>query len=214
MTMRLSEAGDDMIGIDISEEMLGMALDKLYGDGDEPQRSILYLRQDMKEMELYGTVRAFVSVCDSMNYITEKEDLTEIFRKVNNYLDPGGVFIFDMKSDFFYKSEYADNEFRTVDDESQSLLVWKNHYDAEKKLNTYELMIEEPDYQNPGKTIVTKEKHVQRAYGQSEILNCAKTAGLEFVKCLDAESMGSAGPETRRFYYIFREMRQAGKLYI
>ena len=55
---------------------------------------ILYLLQDMREFELYGTVRAVVSICDSMNYILDPDDLVQVFRLVNNYLDPGGVFIF------------------------------------------------------------------------------------------------------------------------
>ena len=58
---------------------------------------ILYLLQDMREFELYGTVRAVVCVCDSLNYIAEPGDLLQVFRLVNNYLDPGGVFIFDLK---------------------------------------------------------------------------------------------------------------------
>ena len=91
LTEILSARGYDMIGVDNSEEMLEIALDKKTESGQD----ILYLLQDMREFELYGTVRAVISICDSMNYITEETDLLEVFRLVNNYLDPGGVFIFD-----------------------------------------------------------------------------------------------------------------------
>ena len=57
----------------------------------ESGHDILYLLQDMREFELYGTVRAVISACDSVNYITDDEDLTEVFRLVNNYLDPEGA---------------------------------------------------------------------------------------------------------------------------
>ena len=94
MTQLLSAAGYDMIGVDNSEDMLEIAMEKKTGSG----LNILYLLQDMREFELYGTVRAVVSVCDSINYITEEEDLLQVFRLVNNYLDPGGIFIFDMNT--------------------------------------------------------------------------------------------------------------------
>ena len=99
MTEILAGYGYDMIGVDNSEDMLELAMDKKIASGHD----ILYLLQDMREFELYGTVRAAVSVCDSVNYITEPEELTEVFRLVNNYLDPGGVFIFDFNTDYKYR---------------------------------------------------------------------------------------------------------------
>ena len=76
MTTRLAENGFDMIGIDISEEMLAKAIEKT----QEKNLDILYLNQDMREFELYGTVDAIVAVCDSINYVTETEDLLEVFK--------------------------------------------------------------------------------------------------------------------------------------
>ena len=88
MTERLAEAGYDMIGVDNSADMLEIALDKREKSGQD----ILYLLQDMREFELYGTVRAIISACDCVNYVTEDEDLLQVFRLVNNYLDPEGLF--------------------------------------------------------------------------------------------------------------------------
>ena len=82
MTELLAKAGYDMIGADNAEEMLEIAMEKR----DKSGHDILYLLQDMREFELYGTVRAVISVCDSVNYITEPEELQEVFRLVNNYL--------------------------------------------------------------------------------------------------------------------------------
>jgi len=98
MTRLLAGDGYDMIGIDNSEEMLQIA-----GEAGTGKEGILYLLQDMREFELYGTVRAVVSICDSMNYILEEEELLTVLRLVNNYLDPGGVFIFDMNTEYKYK---------------------------------------------------------------------------------------------------------------
>ena len=91
MTEELAGRGYDMIGVDNSEDMLEIAMEKRQESGHD----ILYLLQDMQEFELYGTVRAVVSVCDSVNYVTEKEELEQVFRLVNNYLDPGGIFVFE-----------------------------------------------------------------------------------------------------------------------
>ena len=89
VTEMLADAGYDMIGIDNSEEMLAEAMEKRAESGHD----ILYLLQDMQDFELYGTVRAVISVCDSMNYLTDEEDLEYVFALVNNYLDPQGIFI-------------------------------------------------------------------------------------------------------------------------
>ena len=107
MTRLLAQAGFDMIGIDNSEEMLQMAKDRDFFTGEPRQEKddfdSLYLLQDMREFELYGTVRAVVSVCDSMNYILEEEELLQVFQLVNTYLDPGGIFIFDMNTIYKYR---------------------------------------------------------------------------------------------------------------
>ena len=94
LTELLAVAGYDMIGVDNSEDMLQIAMDKRAESG----KDILYLLQDMREFELYGTVKAVLSICDCINYILEYKDLVEVFRLVNNYLDPGGVFIFDLNT--------------------------------------------------------------------------------------------------------------------
>ena len=95
MTEILAREGYDMTGIDISPDMLQIAIEKRMESGAD----ILYLNQDMREFELYGTVRAIVSICDSMNYLLEKEDLVKTLRLVNNYLDPEGIFIFDLNTE-------------------------------------------------------------------------------------------------------------------
>ena len=94
LTEKLAEAGYDMIGVDNSQEMLEIAMEKREKSG----KNILYLLQDMREFELYGTVGAVVSICDSLNYILEEEELLQVFSLVNNDLFPEGVFIFDFNT--------------------------------------------------------------------------------------------------------------------
>ena len=96
LTGLMARSGYDMIGIDNSGEMLQIAMNKRNASGLD----ILYLLQDMRGFELYGTVKAVISICDSMNYIMEYQELVEVFRLVNNYLDPKGVFIFDLNTEY------------------------------------------------------------------------------------------------------------------
>ena len=117
MTEILAEAGYDMIGVDNSEEMLSVAREYTMENTE-----ILYLLQDMREFELYGTIRAVVSVCDSMNYIMSEEDLRQVFSLVNNYLDPGGIFIFDMNTRYKYEELLGDNSFCETREDSSCLL--------------------------------------------------------------------------------------------
>ena len=120
MTRYLDAHHYDMTGIDISEEMLSIAREKSSPD-------ILYLLQDMREFELYGTMRAVVSICDSMNYILEEDELCQVFSLVNNYLDPGGIFIFDLNT--VYKYQEILGEQTIAEDREDCSFIWDNFYD-------------------------------------------------------------------------------------
>ena len=163
MTEELAGRGYDMIGVDNSEDMLEIAMEKRQESGHD----ILYLLQDMQEFELYGTVRAVVSVCDSVNYVTEKEELEQVFRLVNNYLDPGGIFVFDFNTEYKYREVLGD---RTIaENREDSSFIWDNYYYEEEHMNEYELtlFIQEADQ----KELYHKyqETHFQRAYTLEEI---------------------------------------------
>ena len=147
----LGKAGFDMIGVDNSVEMLQIAREKTSQD-------FLYLLQDMREFELYGTVKAVISVCDSVNYITKKEELRKVFQLVNNYLDPEGVFIFDFNTEYKYRELIGETVI--AEDREDVSFIWFNEYDEESHLNDIDLKVfvqEEGDiYQK------FQEEHIQR----------------------------------------------------
>lgn len=196
MTELLAESGYDMIGVDNSEEMLGEAMEKRAESGHE----ILYLEQDMREFELYGTVRAVVSVCDSMNYITEEEDLLQVFRLVNNYLDPGGVFIFDLNT--IYKYEQL-GESVIAENREASSFIWENWYDEEEQINEYDLtlFIENKE----GLYEKYEETHYQRAYELDTICDLLKQAGLKLEAVYDAFTFEAPKADSERVYFVARE---------
>ncbi|MGN0423429.1 MAG: class I SAM-dependent DNA methyltransferase [Lachnospiraceae bacterium] len=180
MTELLASKGYDMIGVDNSEDMLELAMEKRIESGHD----ILYLLQNMQEFELYGTVRAVVSVCDSVNYVTDEEELTEVFRLVNNYLDPQGVFIFDFNTEYKYQEILGEQVI--AEEREECSFIWDNYYDEEQKINEYELTLFVQSQEDPGLYRKYQEVHYQRAYTLERIRNLIEKAGLRYVTAYDA----------------------------
>lgn len=198
MTEILAEDGYDMIGIDNSEDMLEIAMEKKVESGHD----ILYLLQDMREFELYGTVNAVVSICDSVNYITEEEELVEVFRLVNNYLDPKGIFIFDFNTEYKYREILGDCT--VAENREECSFIWDNYYYEEEKINEYELslFIQEEDSELYRKY---EETHFQKAYTYETMRRLIEESGLEFVTAYDAFTHVKPTEKSERIYMIARE---------
>jgi SAM-dependent methyltransferase len=197
LTEILAKKGYDMIGIDNAEEMLDIAMEKKF----DSELDILYLLQDMREFELYGTVRAIISICDSMNYILEEDDLLQVFKLVNNYLDPSGVFIFDLNT--IYKYEQMIGERVIAENRDDCSFIWDNYYDKEKYINEYDLALfikEEDDLYRK-----FEETHYQKAYDLKIIQNLIEKAGMEFVGAYDAFTKNPPKEDSERIYVIARE---------
>ena len=201
MTELLAERGYDMIGIDNSVDMLEIAMEKRVRSG----RDILYLLQDMREFELYGTVKAVVSVCDSINYVTDPDDLFSVFSLVNNYLDPGGVFIFDLNTSYKYRELLGDSVI--AENRPQSSFIWENWYDEEEKINEYDLTLFIRE--DSGLYEKYEETHYQRAYETEEICSLLEEAGMKVEAVYDAFSMDPPKPDSERVYIVARECRKA-----
>lgn len=197
ITGRLAKEGREMIGIDLSAEMLSIAKQK----AEKAGLDILYLCQDMCEFELYGTVDVFLSLCDSLNYITEKEDLTEVFRLVNNYLEPKGYFIFDLNTEHKFKNVLGENTFGQTDEDAA--YIWQNCYDEEEKINEYYVNFFVAD-QN-GKYNRIEECHYERAYSIEEIKDMIEESKMKFIAAYDAFTLDAPRQESERIYIIAQE---------
>lgn len=202
LTRLLAQAGYDMIGLDSSPDMLSIARERQAEGGTE----ILYLQQDMREFELYGTVAAVVSLCDSMNYITEYKELVQVFRLVNNYLDPGGYFIFDLNTPYKYRELLADNTF--AENREDCSFIWENTYDDETELNEYALTLfvrgEDGRYER------FEEFHYQKAYAIETVEKAAAEAGMEFIAVYDAFTREEPSDTGERVYVILKERGKSG----
>lgn len=201
LTELLADRGYDMIGIDGSQEMLNIALEKRERSGKE----ILYLCQDMRELELYGTVGAVISVCDSLNYLLEEEEMLQVFRLVNNYLYPGGIFLFDFNTVYKYETVIGDSVI--AENRENCSFIWENYYDAEGQINEYDLTIFTRVEDGGGEDMFRRfaETHYQRGYTLEQMRGIVEMAGMEFIMAADADTHEEVREESERIYVVARE---------
>lgn len=194
LTRIMEDYGYDMIGVDNSFEMLDMAK-------EHSKDSILYLLQDMREFELFGTVHAIYSACDSLNYILEEEELREVFALANNYLDPKGLFVFDVNTSYKYEELLAENTF--AENREEGSFIWENYYDSGDQINEYDLTLYIREDEE--RFLRFQETHYQKCYELETIQRLLEEAGMEFVAAYDAYTHDPVTEESEKILVIARE---------
>lgn len=197
LTRLLKKRGFDMIGVDLSYEMLEVARQKSFDSSD-----ILYLNQDMRELELYSTVGNVISVCDSINYLLTAEDLLETFRLVNNYLYPRGLFIFDFNTVHKYRDVIG--ETTIAENREEGSFIWENYYYEDEEINEYDLTIY---FKNSDETYTrSQETHIQRGYDLNTMTELVNKSGLQLVCAFDSDTNGEITENTERICMVAREV--------
>lgn len=210
MTAELAHRGYDMIGIDGSDSMLSEAFLRSEGLG------ILYLCQDMRTFELYGTVEGVTCCLDSLNYLTEDGDLVKAIRNVRLYLEPGGLFLFDMNTPYKFENVYG-NEAYILEEElppeeplpgeapGEPVPIycgWQNNYDKETRLCDFWLSIflawEKGSYQR------YDEHQIERCYTHEEIRTALEENGFELVGTFGGYAFEAPTEDTHRWYFVAR----------
>ena len=197
ITIPMAERGYDMIGIDLSPEMLNVAQAKASAKGLD----ILFLMQDMTEFELYGTVDAIVCALDGINYLTEDGQLEAVFRLAENYLNPGGVMIFDLNTEYKLKNILGGHTF--VNEEKGIYYVWQNEYEEETAICRFVLDFFEE--QEDGSYLRFGEYQEERAYSADEIRTAAEQANLEFLGNYGAFSQTPPAQQEERIFFVLRK---------
>lgn len=214
LTRRMASAGFDMIGVDNSAEMLQIARDaglaafdggeqEEQAGADAPDGGILYLLQDMREFELYGTVRAVYSACDSLNYILDEKELCDVFRLVNNYLDPEGLFIFDLNTPYKYENMLGERTF--AENRGEGSFIWENSYDSARGINEYDLTFFVRKDLEKEEFLRFQETHYQRSYSPDTVKKLLEEAGMEFLACCDGYTSAPLKPDSARMVVVARE---------
>ena len=202
MTFELRRRGYDMIGADASEEMLYKAYDRAY---DENVEGILFVKQDMREFELYGTVGAISCCLDSINYLTSREDLKKCFACVHNYLDPDGLFLFDVNTPYKFENVYGCNHYifeNTDSDGRNAYCGWQNDYDKESGLcNFYLSVFTEND---DGSFERSDEEQTERCYTKEELTDVLDECGFEIIGFFGDFDFSEPMADSERWYVVAR----------
>ena len=202
MTFELHKRGYDMIGADASEEMLYRAYDRAY---DEEITDILFIKQDMRDFELYGTVGAITCCLDSINYLVSRADLEKCFATVHNYLDPDGLFIFDVNTPYKFKNIYGNNHYIFEDDDCNgrhALCCWQNEFDEDSQLCKFYLSVFTEN--DDGLYERSDEEQTERCYTKSEIEESLDKCGFETVGFFEGFDFSHPQDNCERWYIVAR----------
>ena len=188
----LAGKGYDMIGVDSSEEMLSLAMEKNPGQ--------LLLCQDITELDLYGTVQGIVCMQDTLNHLSDGEEVTDAVSRMSLFLESGCLFIFDLNSAYKHREVLADNAF--VYESEDAMLVWQNSTDADLRVSmTLDL------FEKTGKDLYRRETgYIEEIFIGDETLSRAlEKAGLELLGKYDGDTFGEVCETTQRILYITRK---------
>lgn len=206
MTLELAARGYDMIGVDASEDMLCVAYERA---AERETPSPLFLLQDMRAFELYGTVGAVTCCLDSVNYLLTEADVRDCFACVHNYLDPDGLFLFDVNTPYKFRHVYGDNayiledEWTDEDGENRAAYCgWQNHYDTETGVCEFELSVFEQD--GDGRYERADELQRERCYGEATLRDLLEETGFEWLGIFDGWDFSEPRKTSERWYIVAR----------
>lgn len=196
MSVQMAKRGYEVIGIDNSPEMLSEAREKAY----EAEEDILFLCQDMCDIDLYGTVECTICLLDSLNHLESEEELLSAFKGVSLFTVPGGLFIFDVNTQYKHKYVLGNNTF--VYDNDDVYCVWQNEYDDESK--TVEIFLDFFEEEN-GLYRRSSEYFTECAFSDETIRRLLKEAGFSDVKAYGELSRHAPSETEERIFYVARK---------
>ena len=196
LALELSRRGKEVIAVDGSPEMLARAMEKSTG----AQPAILYLCQDMEELDLYGTVDLSICMLDSLNHVEGRERLREVFRRVALFTEPGGLFLFDANTPYKHSKVLADSTF--VYDEESFYCIWQNDYDPQD--GSVDIGLDFFVSQGNDRYRRFREEFREYCYSTQEMAEMAEEAGFQVLEMLGDYRMEPPGREEQRVVYVTR----------
>ncbi len=177
LSFELAKRRYNLVCFDLSEDMLSKAYKKL-----GKYRNVKLLELNMIDFNINKKFESVISICDSINYITNKDELLQCFKNVYNHLKDHGLFIFDVNS--FYKLKHIIGNNTFVEDREDIFYTWQNYYDEEENICEFYLTFFKDD--GNGRYNRFDEDHMERAYTIDEIIKLLKKAGFSKVEFFNA----------------------------
>lgn len=188
------KSGFDVISVDSSFDMLSVARENLSGFNEKA----LILEQDMRELDLFGTINACVCSLDSINHLTEIKDVQTVFDKVSLFTEAGGVFVFDVNTVYKHREVLGNNTF--VYEDETDFLVWQNSFDETD--NSVYMMLDIFSLDKTGKYIRYSDEITERAYETDEICQMLKRAGFSAVHIFGDKTKDKPKENEERIYFV------------
>ena len=197
LTVEFCKKGFEVIAVDLSEDMLLLAREKLAEFGD----NVLILCQDMCELDLFGTVNAAVCSLDSINHLDNIDDVKTAFEKVSLFMEPGGVFVFDVNTLYKHNCILADNTF--VYECADAFLVWQNS--LQKNGRSVDIMLDIFTENENGLYERESEDFTETAYSEEEITAALLQAGYTDIEVFDDLSFDNPSETSQRVYFTAKK---------
>lgn len=199
LSVLLSQRGYEVIGADISPEMLAEAQEKAFA----AEQSILFLCQDMTKLDLYGTIDAAVCTLDALNHLPSREAVQEALRRVSLFLNPGGLFIFDVNTLYKHREILKNNTF--VYDTDAVYCVWQNALHADSATVDMSLDFFVPVDEDEPIFARAREEFSERAYADGELREMLKNAGFSVLGAFDGYTENLLTETSERAVYVVRK---------
>lgn len=199
MTIELARRGYDMTAIDLSEDMLSTAADRI---AEAELSGVLLLCQDMTEFELYGTVDAVVCCLDSVNHLARRGEVEKCFSLVHNYLNPDGLFLFDVNTPYKFKTVYGNNDYILDDEDGRAVCCWRNSFDEKNGVCDFDLTVftENADGTYDRTDTVQRE----RCFSEKQLRTALAAAGFEVLGFYADYDFAPASDTDERWYIAAR----------
>ena len=198
LTYELAGRGYEMIGVDLSPDMLAEATGKDVPEGAIPP---MFLCQSMDRLDLYGTIDACVCCLDSVNYVTDPRKLRRAFERVHLFLMPGGLFIFDINTP--HKLQAMDGQV-FLDETEDTYCVWRAEYSSRRRICTYYMDLFCQD--GPaGLWQRGEELHEERAHTPEELTEYLRLAGFRDIRQYGNLKLRSPRPGEDRIFFVARK---------
>ena len=213
ITTRLYRKGYNMIGSDLSEDMLMIAQEKAY----EANLMINFILQDMRDINYRQKVDSVISICDGLNYITSDDDLLKVFKSVHNVLEEDGIFLFDISSYYKLKHILGTNTFAESHDGAS--YIWENYFDASRDILDFDLTVfiksdtqldedyDEIDDDQEDEVILYEryfEQHRQKAH-KKEKLKEIMSDYFEIIELRDGDTFSDITEKSQRALFICKK---------
>lgn len=199
LSEEMARRGWDVIGIDGSMEMLNEALDKKYDSG----LPIQYLQQDMRALDLFGTVCVTLCTLDSINHLPSVQDVRRVFERVSLFSDPNALFLFDVNTAYKHRKLLADQCF--VYELPEAVCIWQNHLQDTAPEYPVEIQLDFFEQLDGNKYRRITEQFTERIYSDAVIRQLLGETGLTLLETLDGDSYDAPTPKSERLLYIAKK---------